>query len=199
MAKTTRKNTSNVEALNRSDVSNIELFNSQPTFSKERFPSDAGTASYRKKKGDSAHLPLELMFDMLQDEVADLRSENVSLKVDISQLNQRITFLFSFFDLQEVNTTATTQAAGESSVCTLLDDTSTPHTKGTNTFADVITDSIVTRTGQPLTIDSSTVGGPLTTDVIYKPTTLTKPYIGQCSPRFTARCCRRRHVDVTSS
>ena len=108
MAKTTRKNSSNVEALNRSDVSNVELSNSQPTFSKKRFPSDAGTGSYGKKKGDSEQLPLELMFDMLQDEVADLRSENVSLKADMSQLNQRITFLFSFFDLQEVNTSAAT-------------------------------------------------------------------------------------------
>ena len=94
MAKTTRKNLSNVEALNRSDVNNIGLSNSQPTFSKKRFPSDAGTGSYRKKNGDSEHLPLELMFDMLQDEVADLRSENASLKADISQLNQRITLFF---------------------------------------------------------------------------------------------------------
>ena len=54
------------------------------------------------------------MFDMLQDEVANHRSENVSLKVDISRLHQRVTFLFSFFDLQEVNTSATTQAAGSS-------------------------------------------------------------------------------------
>ena len=53
MAKTTRKNSSNVEALNRSDVSNVGLSNSQPTYSKERFPSDAGTGSYRKKKEDS--------------------------------------------------------------------------------------------------------------------------------------------------
>ena len=54
MAKTTRKNSSNVEALNdRSDVNNVGLSNSQPTFSKKRFPSDAETGSYRKKKGDS--------------------------------------------------------------------------------------------------------------------------------------------------
>ena len=51
MAKTTRKNSSNVEALNHSDVSNVGLSNSQPTFSKKRFPSDAGTGSYRKKEG----------------------------------------------------------------------------------------------------------------------------------------------------
>ena len=126
-----------------------------------------------RRRGDSEHLPLELMFDMLQDEVADLRSENASLKADISRLNQRVTFLFSFFYLQEVNTIATTQAAGKSSsVSILLGGTSAPHTTGTKTFADVITDSIVTRTGQSLTINSSTVGGPLTTDVVYKPTTL---------------------------
>ena len=47
-----------------------------------------------RRRGDSEQLPLELMFDMLQDEVADLRSENVSLKVDISRLNQRVAFLF---------------------------------------------------------------------------------------------------------
>ena len=111
------------------------------------------------------------MFDMLQDEVAELRSENASLKAAISRLNQRVTF-FSFFYLQEVNTTATTQIAGESSVSTLLGGTSAPHTTGTKIFADVITDSIVIISGQPLIIDSSTVGGPLTSDVVYKPTTL---------------------------
>ena len=105
------------------------------------------------------------MFDMLQDEVADNRSENVSLKVDISHLNQRVAFLFSFFYLQEVKTSATTQASGESSVSTLLHGTSAPHTTGTQTFSDFITDSIVTRTGPPLIIDSSTVSSPLTTDV----------------------------------
>ena len=112
------------------------------------------------------------MFHMLQDEVANLRSENVSLKADISQLNQRITFLFSFFDLQEVNTSATTQAADESLVPNLLGSTSAPHIKGTKTFTDVITDSLVTRIGQPSSIDSSTIGGPLTADVMYKPITL---------------------------
>ena len=86
MTKTTRKNSSNVEALNdRSDVNNVGLSNSQPTFSKKRFPSDAGTGSYRKKKGDSEQIPLQFMFDMLQDAVADLRSENAS----------RLTFLVS--------------------------------------------------------------------------------------------------------
>ena len=60
MAKTTRKNTSNVEALNRSDVNDVGLSNSQPTFSKKRFPSDVGTGSYHGKKGDSEHLPLFL-------------------------------------------------------------------------------------------------------------------------------------------
>ena len=93
------------------------------------------------------------MFDMLQEEIADLRSGNVSLKADISQLNQRITFLFSFFDLQEVNTSATKQAAGESLVPNLLGSSSAPHAKVTKTFADVITDSLVTRTGQPSSID----------------------------------------------
>ena len=44
------------------------------------------------------------------------------------------------------------------------------HTIGAKTFADVITDSIVTRTGQPVTVDSSTVRVLLTTEV-YKPTT----------------------------
>ena len=94
------------------------------------------------------------MFDMLQDEVADLRSENASWTVDISRLNQRVTFLFSIFDLQAVNTIATTQAADESTISTLLGGTISPHTTGIKTFADVITDSIVTRTDLPLTINS---------------------------------------------
>ena len=64
MAKTTPNNSSNVEALNRSDAINVGLSNSQPTFSKKRLPSDAGTGSYRKKKGDSEQLSLEPMFDI---------------------------------------------------------------------------------------------------------------------------------------
>ena len=95
-------------------------------------------------------------------------------------LHYRLTFLVStnashfcsIFYLQEVSTTAPTQVAGEFTVSTILGGTSAPHTIGRKTFADVITDSTVTRTGQPLTVDSSTVGGPLTTDVVYKPTTL---------------------------
>ena len=153
-----------------------------------------------QEEGDSEQRPLELMFDMLQDEVADLRRENVSVKADISQLNQRISFLFSFFDLEEVNTSATTQAAGESLVPNLLGSTSAPHTKGIKTFADVITDSLVTRTSQPSSIDSSTIGGHLTADVIYKPITLLNKTIqGAVLSTVPARCCRRKHVDVTSS
>ena len=92
MAKTTRMNLSNVEAPNRSDVSNVGLSTSQPTFSKKRFPSDAGTGSYRKKKGDSEQLPLELMFDMTKAEAQvayELRVQRRQRKSTWSRSNGR--------------------------------------------------------------------------------------------------------------
>ena len=172
MTQTARKNPHNVDALNgSSDVNNVGLSNPQPTFSEKRFLSGAGSGSNREKKGDSESLPRELMFDMMQDEVADLRNEIISLKVDISRLIQRVTFLFQFFDLQEVNATvntaAATQVASESSVSTLLGGTSASNTIGTKTFANVIKDSIVTRTDQPLSACHPSI-----TDVVYQPQTL---------------------------
>ena len=168
MVKTIRKNSSNVEDLNRSDVSNVGLSNSLPTFSKNASLGCWNWFISQEEGGKWASTA------WIRDRfVAKWSSRPSQWTCFIKgwhfayQPTHRI-FVLIFLP-------ARSQHLSNNTGCcwvlrfNLIAWSSAPHTTGTKTFSDVITDSIVTRTGQPLIIDSSTVGGPLTTDVVYKP------------------------------
>ena len=49
-------------------------------------------------------LPLKLKFSILQDEIVDLRKENIYLKTNFERINGQVNFLLSFLGIQESQT-----------------------------------------------------------------------------------------------
>ena len=104
-------NQKNLQKDYEKDGSDAAPVGSQPTSSgRKRVSSDMGTNCSRRKKRTQKEdelpleLPLELKFSILQDEIVDLRKENISLKINFERINGQVNFLLSFLGIQENRT-----------------------------------------------------------------------------------------------
>ena len=93
------------------DGSDTAPVGSQPTSSgRKRVSSNMETNCSRRKKRAQKEdelpleLPLELNFSILQDEIVDLRKENISLKTNFERINGQVNFLLSFLGIQKIQT-----------------------------------------------------------------------------------------------